>query len=295
MVSVVIITYKRPVEILFRAINSVLNQSFTDFEIIIVNDAPEEKELASTIRDKINILNDNRIKYVEHEMNRGANFARNTGLKRARGKFVAFLDDDDEWLDNKLELQVKQFDKNKELGLVYCGFKIVCGNTAFDKKTSKSKGFILNCLLEENFIGSTSFPLLSKRVLDELGGFDTNLKSCQEYELWIRVAQHYKIDCVEDILGVYHISSDSTFKGNYASYIEGDTELINKHIKLFKDNPINYSNHLLNMAMYFFRKKQLLLAIRYKLQAFFVCPYNYKNISLLFLLSKLYNKKFKGE
>src|SRR4030042_5052103 len=100
-VSIIIPTYNRA-HLVMRAINSVLDQSFQDFEIIIVDDASRDntEKMVSGIRDK-------RIFYIRHEKNRGGSAARNTGIKQARGEYIAFLDSDDEWLPEKLEKQLK--------------------------------------------------------------------------------------------------------------------------------------------------------------------------------------------
>lgn len=290
MVSVVIITYKRPMEILFRALNSVLKQTYTNFELIVVNDAPEEIKLASEIKKRIEELNDSRIRYIQHRINLGANSARNTGLNASKGEFIAFLDDDDEWLEKKLEVQLQKFQENPKLGLVYCGFKIVSANSIYYKHPRITKNAVKD-LVEANFIGSTSFPLILTSALRDVGGFDVKQKSCQEYELWIRLSQKYDIGAAEDILGIYYTSDDSTFQKNYKSYIDGDISLITKHQNIFNKYPLQYSNHLLNMAIYLLKAGQFKHGIKYKIKSFVVCPYNPNNITIVFVARKLLNMK----
>ena len=124
-ISVVIITYKRPLEVLERAIKSVLNQSFKNIELLVVNDAPEEKELSIEIAKMIGCLNDSRVRYLTYDKNRGSNYARNFGLKNSVGRYIAYLDDDDEWLPIKLEKQFETIVKNPDIALVACGFNIL--------------------------------------------------------------------------------------------------------------------------------------------------------------------------
>lgn len=112
--------------------------------------------------------------------NMGANYARNYGIKFSSGEYIAFLDDDDEWLPEKLEIQVPLMDDN--VAIVYSNF-LICDNGKYHKNnlievTNKNK---IEKILETNFIGSTSFPLLNKKLLLDVGGFDDQLKSCQEY------------------------------------------------------------------------------------------------------------------
>ncbi len=104
-VSVIIPTYNRA-NLVSRAIKSVLNQTYQDFEIIVVDDCSEDNT-----EEIVKSFNDSRIRYIKHKKNKGGSAARNTGIKRARGKYIAFLDDDDEWLPSKLEKQIMLFEK----------------------------------------------------------------------------------------------------------------------------------------------------------------------------------------
>ena len=119
MISCIISTCKREPEILKRAIESVRGQTFQDVEIIVVNDAPEDAALEARVRAMIQEFRDDRIRYIVHGQNQGACAARNTGAGIAKGEFLAFLDDDDEWLPEKLEEQLK-FMADEEVGVVSC-------------------------------------------------------------------------------------------------------------------------------------------------------------------------------
>lgn len=288
LISVVIITYKRPINILSRAVESVLKQTYSNLELIIVNDAPGETKLRKEIFEYLFKINDSRIKYIVHEKNKGANAARNTGLNNALGKYIAYLDDDDEWLPEKLLVQIKEFEKNKKLALVYSGFYVKNNRKEKIKKEVfiPRKGY-LRTLIEDNYIGSTSFPLLLTEAVREIGGFDINQKSCQEYELWIRIAKKYDIIGIKDIVGIYHFSEDSTFKGNYEAYFTGDCAIVEKHKNLFEKYPIEYSNHFLRMAIYMLRKRQLKKMLYFKKKAFEVCWYNINNILLIYFIRKI--------
>lgn len=291
LISTVIITYKRPLEVLARAIQSVLNQTYDNLELIVVNDAPEERRLANDICRYIENLEDSRIKYVEHEKNSGANVARNTGFEHSSGKYIAYLDDDDEWLAEKLEKQVKAFQQGKNIGLVYSGFYIRNDvGEDIEKLTIIPKKDYLAALIEDNYIGSTSFPLLLTEAVRKVGAFDTKQKSCQEYELWLRIAKEYEIVGISDLLGIYHVSQDSTFKGNYNSYLDGDSAILSKHADLFKKYPIEHSNHLLRMYVYMVSVKEYKKALYYKKRAFIACWYNINNITLVYFLRKAAKK-----
>lgn len=288
LVSTVIITYKRPLDVLARAIRSVLAQTYENIELTVVNDSPEDVLLEKSIHDYIETLNDGRIKYICHEKNMGANTARNTGLTNSHGKYIAFLDDDDEWLQNKIEKQVAAFESKQNVGLVYCGFIIRSETGDLIKKVYiPQEKKTVESLVEDNYIGSTSFPLILREAIDKLGGFDSTQKSCQEYELWLRIASKYTIIGINDSLGVYYVSNDSTFKGNYEKYVAGDDAIIEKHLELFKQYPIAYSNHMLHMATYMFKQKQIKRAISYKVRAWRACWNNPQNITVVYLINKI--------
>ncbi|GAH83893.1 unnamed protein product, partial [marine sediment metagenome] len=117
-VSVIIPTYNRA-DMVGRAIQSVINQTYQDFEIIIIDDASTDntREVAREFQER-----EKRIKYFKHEINKGGGAARNTGIKNSKGEYIAFLDSDDEWYPEKLEKQIEIFNKNDEnLGVVYSG------------------------------------------------------------------------------------------------------------------------------------------------------------------------------
>ena len=283
LVSVVIITYKRPVEIVSRAIKSVINQSYENIELIVVNDAPEEKELSSQLERYISALNDERIKYILHEKNKGANAARNTGLNHARGKFISFLDDDDEWVINKLDSQLKYM--KQDVAIVYSSFYVrtLNGDTISSVRLPDDP---LKSILEGNFIGSTSFPLLLTSAVKNTGGFDEKLVSCQEYDLWIRLIRNYKIDKANNPAGYYYLSEDSTFKKS-DKYVQGINAVITKHADLYKRYPRQLSNRYLNMAFAMLKKREWKKAADYKIKAFKADVFNPYNSFVFYMVKKI--------
>ena len=113
VVSAIITTFER-VELLKRALQSVLSQSYTQLEILVVDDASSNNDASSMIND----LNDDRIRLIKHEANKGVSAARNTGIKNARGEYVAFLDDDDIWLQDKIEQQLEVINNTVAIGTI---------------------------------------------------------------------------------------------------------------------------------------------------------------------------------
>ena len=236
MVSVVITTYKREPRLLVRAVESVQRQSYNNLEIIVVDDSPETYKLRSSVRDAIFSLEN--VIYIQHDENRGACEARNTGLRLAQGEFIAFLDDDDEWMPDKITKQIQCF-TDDEIAMVYCGYKTLneTNNLLTESNHKFCEGYLYKkLLLEGNFIGSTSFVLLRKECLEEIGGFDPMMESAQDSDVWLRLAKQYKISCVKEFLGIYHIHDGERITSNFDKKINGITRLIEKNKAYIEEN-----------------------------------------------------------
>ena len=131
LVSVVIVTFNRA-DFLRTAIQSVLSQTFQDFEIVVVDDASQD-HTCKVVHD----FHEKKIRYIKHDVNKGIAAVRNTGLLNSKGKYIGFLDDDDEWLPQKLQLQVDLLERRPtKVGLVYSGS--IGMNRTTGKKTGQS-------------------------------------------------------------------------------------------------------------------------------------------------------------
>lgn len=222
LVTAVITTCRRKPETVKRAIDSVLHQSYENIELIVVDDSPEDyslrKEVEKTVRSFNGVL------YVPLERNMGACAARNKGIGMANGEFVAFLDDDDEWLPQKIEKQLAVFNLcDKKTALVYCGSITVndADGTERERKTQFLSGKVFDELIKENFIGSTSFPLIRTEALKDVGGFDVDMQAAQDCDLWLRIAEKYEINFDKDVLVRYHIHENGQITSNPAKRIAG--------------------------------------------------------------------------
>ena len=181
VVTVVVPTYNRA-SLLVRAIGSVLAQTLRNWELIVVDDCSTD-ETEQVVRS----FSDDRIKYIRHDRNRRVSAARNTGIRCARGEYVAFLDDDDEWLPEKLQKVLEVFrNSDPEVGLVYTGEMILDarGKIVEISKATKS-GWIYETVLASCFIGSPSRVTVKKQVLDRVAGFDEKLVNLEDCELWL--------------------------------------------------------------------------------------------------------------
>ena len=223
-VSVIIPTYNRS-ELLKKAIKSLENQSHQNFEIIIIDDFSTD-DTAQVVRD----MKDDRIIYLKHDFNKGGSEARNTGIKRATGKFIGFLDSDDQWFPDKLERQLKQFEGQPDVGVVYTGVQVVNENNQPTRKiVPEYKGEILPKLFESNCIDTTSSILVKKEVLDQVQGFDASLPSCQDWDLYIRLAQVTKFDFVKESLVLFYHHSGERITTNKKSVLNGHMSIFEKY------------------------------------------------------------------
>jgi len=156
-----------------RSVESVLNQSFIDWELYIVNDSSSP----------IKTYNDDRVKIIQNENINGANGSRNTGIKYAQGDYIAFLDDDDEWLPEKLDIQLNRMEKEQSI-LSFTGKNIFI-NSNFQKYSFRNS--YLWRLNFYNFIGTTSSIIISADIIKSVRGFDVSLSQLQDYDLFLRI------------------------------------------------------------------------------------------------------------
>lgn len=192
LVSVIIPTH-RGSEYIARAVRSVQKQTYNNLEIIIVDDnGLGTEEQIKTQRVVSEFLNDSRVRYIAHEVNKNGSVARNTGAKAAHGEYITLLDDDDEYLPEKIQLEVNAFHKlDEEWGLVYCSYDENIN------KFKKSGNLLYEVLLHEVVIGSDSL-MVRERVWEKLNGFDESFRRHQDFEFTARVAAHYKIKGIQE-------------------------------------------------------------------------------------------------
>lgn len=232
LVSAIITTYKRAPQIVERAVRSVVEQTYQNLEIIVVDDSPPEYPYRDDIRKITEKYRDKReIRYLRHEQNKGACAARNTGIKDAKGLFVCFLDDDDEYAASKVEKQVRLLSGSDYAGLIYCNCLIVDDDTGEQMYQKKKfhRGNVHYQVLIRNFIGTTSFPLIRKECLIDAGGFDEELPACQDYDMWIRLCERYPVDFIDEPLVIYHNHSGDQITKNAGKRIIALNRIIHKN------------------------------------------------------------------
>lgn len=222
-VTVVIPTRNRVV-FLQRAINSVLAQTVKNVEIVVVDDYSSDD-----IKGVIDSFGDHRIRLIRHDECKGGSASRNTGIAHSQAEFVAFLDDDDEWCHHKLESQLAVMRRHQELAMVYTGFLIVNQSTGVIEQIRRPQRQrdLSKCLLRDNVIGTTSTVMVRKVCLAGDIKFDENLKSCQDWDFYLRMASDYQIDCISRPL-VRHYKHDERITGCFADVIDGHNAIMEK-------------------------------------------------------------------
>ena len=185
-VSVVIPTYNRLSKVK-DAIESVLNQTYRDFEFWVVDDGSTDGT------DEALRAFGNKIKYISQD-NRGASAARNVGARVSRGKYLAFLDSDDLWEPEKLEIQVRCMEENSQFPLCYTDEVWIRKGIRVNpkKRHAKYSGWIFEKCLPLCII-SPSSALMKISLFNGIGGFDENLPVCEDYDFWLRVTCRYPV------------------------------------------------------------------------------------------------------
>lgn len=288
LVSVIIPVYNR-MYLLERAIESVLNQGYKNIEIIIVDDCSQDNP--KKIIDKYLY---GRIKYIKHKKNYGANKARNTGIKKSRGEFIAFLDSDDEWVNDKIEKQLKVFNNSKSIDVVYCGVKYIYNTKNIKVALPKVRGYIFFKELFRDHVFSTSTWLVKKQCLYDIGLFDENLPARQDYDLTLRLSKKFIYDFVDEPLVFIHYDAMNRITNNVKNRICGSLKVLEKILeeidnrKYFLKNRV-LGSHYYQIARYAYENKDEETAKKYFLKGVTIFPLSFK--CLLFYFLSLCGKK----
>lgn len=204
LISVVIPVYNGE-KTIQKTIESVLNQTFSGFELLVVDDGSQDSTLAI-----VNQIKDPRLK-IFSKQNTGVAASRNWGLSRASGQYVSFLDADDLWAADKLESQLKTLENSPQAAVVYSWTNWIDELGDFLRRGSyiSATGDVYVKLLLIDFIESGSNPLIRTQAFAEVGGFDESLPADEDWEMWLRLASRYAFAVVPSVQIFYRVSANS--------------------------------------------------------------------------------------
>jgi glycosyltransferase involved in cell wall biosynthesis len=253
-VSVILPTYNRA-HLVGRAILSVLNQTYRDFELIVVDDASIDDTRRVT-----ESFDDERIEYIRHGDNRGAAAARNTGIEASRGEYIAFQDSDDEWLPEKLERQMRAFKgAPPKIGVVYSSFWQVRERdrrlwpprlrklaNVIPSKTRRLEGDVHHALLRGNFV-TTQAAVVRRTCLERAGLFDERLPRFQDWELWLRISRHYHFKYIDEPLVLVYYTPDS-ISASRSNVVRAFELVLEKHNEEFEKSDELFAHYLYAMG-----------------------------------------------
>ncbi|WP_368503154.1 glycosyltransferase family 2 protein [Alkalihalophilus sp. As8PL] len=203
LVSVIIPTYERA-DTLSRAINSVLNQTYKDIEIVVVDDNDPSSEYRKQTEELMNNYSEHKnIIYLKHEKNKNGSAARNTGFRNSNGEFIMFLDDDDEFFPKKVSSQVDRMNSlDKSWGACYSSYiRKKNGKTVMYGAEKREGDLLKEELMRNLFIHAGSNLMIRREVVTELNGFDESFLRNQDVEFVSRILMKYKLAYV-DIRGL---------------------------------------------------------------------------------------------
>ena len=279
-VSVIIPTFNRAA-FLESAIESVLNQTYNDFEIIIVDDNSSDNtyEVVASFKDV-------RIKYIRHRENKGVSAARNTAIRVCKGKYIAFLDDDDEWVPEKLQKQVELQDKSSSnICGVYSDRVIIdrLSNKIISKglQSNKVRGNLLSQLVMHNQI-NTCTVLLRKRCLDDVGLFDETISYMEDRDLWIRLSLNWDFEYIDEPLTRTHIHKQNHLSSRLKEQIEGRKKLLRKYSNLFNKDKKTWSKLTLLQGAQYCQLKDIKKGRKNIVKGIKIYPFNFNGYLHLF-------------
>jgi GT2 family glycosyltransferase len=254
-ISVVLPAFNRVASIR-AAVDSVLRQSFGDFELLVVDDGSTDGTMAA-----LAALTDPRVRLLANPRNLGAGAARNTGIRAARGVWVAFQDSDDEWLPTKLDRQMAAL-RGGDCVAGYCGMAVVGAGAARAPEAGEGgrtrlhyipepeitavEGDVLTSLLEHSLV-STQTLIARRDCLERIGGFDESLPALEDWECAIRLAKLGRFSFVDAPLVHQHFSANSITR-HQDRRVAARQQIVAKHLDLLRQHPGLLAGHYKTIA-----------------------------------------------
>ena len=227
-ISIVIPTYKRPDRIR-RAVDSALQQTVSEKEVIVVDDNGEgssfQKDTQSALQD---LIDTKTIVYLVNPVNRRGSYSRNRGLSAAKGRYITFLDDDDELHPEKLEKQIRRLDElGDDYSCCYTGYHKIVANGRVYTSGEHEEGYVYPLVLAKAiYNGSGSNLVVRTSVANEIGGYDETFRKRQDLEFMARLLKNYKLALVdEDLMTIHYEIRDNG--ENYEQLSAADDHYLN--------------------------------------------------------------------
>ncbi|MDP3731821.1 MAG: glycosyltransferase family 2 protein, partial [Candidatus Omnitrophota bacterium] len=277
-VSVIIATYNRA-HFICEAIDSALNQTFKDFEIIVVDDGSSDN--TREVLEKYGST----IYCIYHQVNKGRAEARNTGIKNAKCEYIAFLDDDDIWLPHKLEEQVAFLDSHPEIGLVHTFTETVDEQGHLLKKETKNRFKLYKKAMKLGYtyegmsrlcVMFLSTVMARKKCFDKGGIFDSSIPAFEDWDLYLRIALYYRIDTITEPLVKYRLHKGQC---SISEFISGRIQTSLKHLSLINSGrelcrrgKVSY-NFYMHLVIMYYIASDFTECRKYALQALKLKPF----------------------
>lgn len=315
-ISAIITTYKRERHIVERAVRSVLIQDYRPLELVVVDDNREDAEgteysgqledLCS--RSGLDALLDGGAAGTDVEVRlvrtsggrHGAQAARNTGIEQSGGDVLAFLDDDDEWLEGKLTLQAKLLEEHPDAGMIFCrGWRV---DHAYDPpyvndfqgRAFRSRVRYMD-LLRGDCIGTTSQAMIPRSTFDRVGMFDEELPARQDYEMWIRIARSLPVYGSTRHLFRYHKNEEGEqITRSWERCIRGHLLLYKKYKKDIDSDKAARFNVIFYLAHYHMSRGDRRRMVKYYLKALCTSPVEFFKKGMLKLESIQKDRELRG-
>lgn len=243
LVSVIIPTYNRA-HFIKAAIQSVLEQTYSNLELIVVDDGSTDNT-----HDVVKLITDDRLLYIQ-QSNRGRSNARNHAISLARGKYIAFLDSDDIYLPNKIELQVNYLKNHSDVGMVYTSAYCINeqGEMLIHRYEANVSGFIYENIAFFVPVTITLPTVMTyKTVLNQVGGFDEKMHRFEDTDMWRRISKIYRINAIPEFTCLLRTHSDNALLNQNPEQIS--TALDYYTAKILREDQIEIDINILNRGI----------------------------------------------
>lgn len=288
LVSVVVPTFRRPDRVV-TALWSVFEQTWRNIEVVVVDDNGRGTKSQRATEAAVHALMPERhVVYVVHERNRGACAARNSGVVRASGSLVAFLDDDDVWYLHKLERQVERLQGSPpHTALVYAGFRKIWDDGRSITVLPDGLAHQWPHVLRGNSIGTTSLILVRREALMEVGGFDESLPAMQDFDLYVRLALLYPMTYVDEVLMDHSKHDDGKISTDHRSNVRAHAHFYAKHRLLIERDRVAKHQRLSEYAREAARAGDFGHARQLFLRAWVALPHKLSALARALIVSRI--------